>query len=149
MAEIVRSVDVDVPAHDLWVAVTDWRRQGEWIVGTRVVPTYQDGRGVGGRVEAVTGVGPLAVHDPMEITAWDPPHRCEVRHLGRVIRGTGAFEVVELGPHRSRFVWAEWVDPPFGLLGDLLFPAVRPAVAALYDVSLRRLAAWVLFREAG
>ena len=32
----------------------------------------------------------------MTIVVWEPPHRAVVRHTGRVVRGSGAFEVREL-----------------------------------------------------
>ena len=63
----------------------------------------------------------------MEVVEWDPPRRCVVRHLGRVVRGDGVFEVVELGPARSRFLWSELLDLPLGALGRLGWPLVRPA----------------------
>lgn len=147
MAEIVCSVEIDAPAEDVWVAVTDWRRQGEWMLGTRVTPVHLDGRGVGARVEAVTGVGRLAVRDPMEITHWEPPRRCQVRHTGAVLRGAGAFEVEPLPGGRARFVWSEWLEPPLGRAGQVGFLLARPAALAGIRYSLRRLARWVLARE--
>jgi hypothetical protein len=148
MAEIVCSVDVAAPADDVWVAMTDWRRQGEWMLATTVTPTAADGRGVGGRIEAVTGAGPLAVRDSMEITHWQPPRRCLVRHTGRVIRGAGAFEVQPLGERRARFVWSEWLDLPLGRAGQVGFLLVRPLFVVGLRLSLRRFARWVVAREA-
>jgi hypothetical protein len=66
----------------------------------------------------------------MEIIAWDPPHLCRVRHLGKVVRGEGAFAVAGLGPRRSRFTWTE--DVPTRL--------ARPALEFFMRLSLRRLA---------
>lgn len=143
------SVDVDAPADDVWVAVTDWRRQGEWVIGTSVTPTYQDGIGVGGRIEAFTGARPLGFLDVMEITRWDPPRRCQVHHLGRVVRGTAAFEVTPLPGGRTRVTWAEWLEPPLGRLGEVALVVGRPLVAAGVRLSLRRLARWVVRREQG
>ena len=149
MAELVLSVDVDAPAGAVWAAVTDWSRQGEWVLATRVRPTYAGGQGVGARLEARTGLGPLSILDSMTITAWEPPYRCVVRHTGRVVRGAGAFEVAELSPGRSRFTWSEWLDLPLGRLGRAGFELVRPLVAASLRLSLRRFARWVVRREAG
>jgi hypothetical protein len=119
------------------------------MLATRVRPVTQDGQGVGARVVAVTGVGPLAVCDSMEITHWDPPRRCLVRHTGQPIRGAGSFEVQPLGPDRARFVWAEWIDLPLGRLGQVGFVAVRPLFQAGIQLSLRRLARRVGSRRAG
>jgi len=149
VAELVLSVDVDAPPAAVWAALTDWGRQGEWMLATGVRPTYRDGQGVGGRLAARTGVGPVAVLDLMTITAWEPPYRCLVSHTGRLVRGAGAFEVAELPGGRSRFTWAEWLDLPLGRLGQLGFLLVRPLVAAGVGVSLRRFASWVVRRETG
>ncbi len=90
-ATLVLSVPVAAPAAATWAGAVDWDGQGEWMLGTRVKGTAQDGRGVGGGIEAFTGVGPVGFLDAMEIAAWDPPRRCDVRHVGRVVRGTGTF----------------------------------------------------------
>ena len=145
-ATLVLTVDVDAPVEQTWAGATDWAGQGEWMLGTRVWPTAQGGQGVGGGIEAFTGVGPLGFLDRMEITLWEPPRRCHVLHLGRVVRGTGAFEVEPLADGRSRFVWREDLELPLGVLGRLGWPLVRPAFALGVQLSLRRFARWV---EAG
>ncbi len=139
--EIVLEVDVAAPVERTWAAAADWDRQGEWMLGTRVRGTAQDGRGVGGGIRAVTGVGPLRVVDTMEITGWDPPHGAYVRHTGRLVRGTGAFEVRER-PGGSTFVWSEQLDLPLGALGRVGFRLVRPAFVWGLRRSLRSFAAW-------
>ena len=45
--------------------------------------------------------------DTMTITVWEPPHRAVVRHTGKVVKGSGAFEVEAVAPGRSRGVWSE------------------------------------------
>ena len=146
MAEIVLTVDVDAPVETTWSAVTDWERQGEWMLGTTVRVLSGSASGVGTGLAARTGVGPLAVVDEMRITAWEPPHRCQVAHLGRVIRGSAAFEVEQLAGDRSRFVWSEWLDLPLGLVGQYGFLLGRPVFEAGVRLSLQRFARWV---EAG
>jgi hypothetical protein len=63
-----------------------------------------------------------------------------VRHLGKVVRGDGVFEVVELGPTRSRFLWSELLDLPLGALGSAGWPLVRPVFRAGVERSLRAMA---------
>ena len=82
----------------------------------------------------------------MVITVWEPPHRAVIRHTGKLVRGSGAFEVEPLTPGRARVVWSEWVDLPLGVLGRLGWPVVRPLLRAGVQLSLRRLARYV---EAG
>jgi Polyketide cyclase / dehydrase and lipid transport len=138
--ELSEAVEVGAPAEVVWQTVTDWAGQGEWMLGTRVRPTSGgDGRRLGATIEAVTGVGPIGVADRMEIVEWTPPRRCVVRHLGRVVRGDGVFEVLPLGPEHARFVWSELLDLPLGRLGALGWPVARPAFRAGLAFSLRRL----------
>jgi uncharacterized protein YndB with AHSA1/START domain len=140
VAEIVLSVDVPAPAAAVFAAAMDWERQETWMLGTRVRPVGGTGRASGDRILAVTGWGPAALRDLMEITVWEPPRRCLVRHLGRLVRGTGAFEVEERPDGGSRFVWSEWLDLPLGLLGEVGFLVVRPVFVAGLRYSLRRFA---------
>lgn len=137
---IAVDVLVDAPAEVVWQAVTDWPGQSDWMLGTRVWATERDGVGVGGGVAAFTGTGRWGFLDTMVITRWEPPHRCDVLHTGRVVRGTGRFEVVSLPGGRSRFVWSEELDLPWGPLGRLGWPVVRPAFALGVRRSLERLA---------
>jgi hypothetical protein len=139
-AEITIDVIVDAPPEAVWDAVTDWPRQSEWMLGTTVRATDQDGVGVGGGIEAFTGVGRLGFLDTMVITEWDPPRRCVVDHTGRVVRGLGVFEVFALPDGRSRFVWSEELDLPLGVLGRLGWPLVRPGFAWGVRRSLEALA---------
>ena len=145
-ATLVLTVDVDAPVERTWAGAVDWAGQGDWMLGTRVRPTRAGGQGVGGAIEAFTGFGPLGFLDTMDITLWEPPHRCHVLHTGRLVKGTGAFEVEALPAGRSRFVWREDLELPLGALGRLGWPLVRPVFAYGVQLSLRRFARWV---EAG
>lgn len=139
--ELTVPVDVAAPAEAVWQTVTDWPGQGEWMLGTRVeVVGGGEGRRLGARLRAVTGVGPLAFADPMEIVEWDPPRRCVVHHLGKVVRGDGVFEVVELDPRRARFLWTEKLDLPLGVVGALGWRVAAPAFRWGIAYSLRRMA---------
>jgi uncharacterized protein YndB with AHSA1/START domain len=151
---VVESVDVDAPVGQVWAALVDWERQGEWMLLTDVHAEEGDGRvpgaqGVGGALAARTGVPlpggrRLGVLDRMLITGWDAPRRVDVRHLGRVVRGTGTFEVRPRGNSASTFVWTEALDLPLGPLGRLGWPLVRPAMVAGVRWSLRRFAAYAV-----
>jgi uncharacterized protein YndB with AHSA1/START domain len=144
MPELTETVDVDAPPQRVWAALTDWVHQGEWMLATDVRTVDGDAQDLGGRIAARTGV-PLpggrhvGVLDTMVITRWDPPRRVDVRHLGRVVRGSGVFEVRPRG-EESTFVWTEVLDLPLGALGRAGWPLVRPAMAAGVRLSLRRFA---------
>ena len=141
MPELTVSMDVEAPPLQVWRALVDWERQGEWMPLTDVRVVEGDPHGVGGRIEARTGMPMGGRHagllDTMEITGWHPPHRVEVLHTGRVVRGPGVFEV------RSRMagatvVWTEQLDLPLGRIGRLGWPLVRPAVAFALHMGLSR-----------
>jgi hypothetical protein len=139
--ELTVPVDVRAPAEAVWRTVTDWPGQGDWIIGTRVeVEGGGDGRHLGARLRAFTGVGRVGFLDTMEIVEWDPPRRCLVRHTGKVVRGDGVFEVVPLASERARFLWTELVDLPLGAVGVLGWRAAAPAVRWGIARSLRTMA---------
>ena len=152
MPEVVETVDVAAPPEQVWAALVDWDRQGEWMLLTDVRSEDGDGQvpgaqGVGGRIAARTGVPlpggrRLGVLDRMLVTGWDAPRRVDVAHLGRVVRGTGTFEVRPRGVGESTFVWTESLDLPLGRLGRLGWPLVRPAMVAGVRLSLKRFAAY-------
>ncbi|MDX6302884.1 MAG: hypothetical protein QOF53_4098 [Nocardioidaceae bacterium] len=134
-----RQVEVDVPAADLWDYVTDWPRQGEWVPLTRV-EKVDAADGLGGRFRAWTGMGPVGFWDPMTITSWertaDGGGRCEVLHLGRVVKGEAELTIVALDPGSSRLVWAEMIRVPGGALGAVAWRAGRPLAERILDRAL-------------
>ena len=147
-AGVVADVTVDAPAERVWGLLVDWERHDEWMLGTHMsdvsgaAPTAATAAttDVGTELAAVTGIGRFAFTDTMRVTTWDPPRRCTVVHTGRLVRGEGVFEVVELPGDRSRVIWSERLDLPLGALGRLGWPLVRPLVVAGLTWSLRRLA---------
>jgi uncharacterized protein YndB with AHSA1/START domain len=139
MAELVVSQVVAAPAQQVWDALTDWDVHHEWMLLTRA----EGGHAEGETLSAFTGIGRIGFLDTMTITVWEPPRRAVVRHTGRVVRGSGAFEVQPLGERRCRVVWSEWVDLPFGAVGRVGWLVVRVLVRAGVQLSLRRLARYV------
>ena len=138
--KLTARVDVNAPPETVFAAATDWERQGEWILATTVCIRHGDGRSVGSEVEAVTGIRGLGVTDRMQITVWEFPVRCEVRHLGRVVRGTGIFAVQPRGPGGATFEWTEQLELPLGALGELGATLVRPVFGWGLQRSLDRFA---------
>jgi carbon monoxide dehydrogenase subunit G len=136
VATLVVTQNIDAPQQRTWDALVDWPAHDQWMLLTRA----SGGAAVGESIEAFTGIGRVGMLDTMTITVWEPPQRAVVRHTGRVVRGSGSFEVHDTGPGRSQVVWSEWVDLPFGLVGRLGWPLVRPLVRAGVAFSLRRLA---------
>ena len=138
------AVDVDAPMQDVFEAALDWGAQERWMPLTRVELVGGDGRSVGSRVVARTGIGPFAAVDPMVVDVWEPYQRCEVRHEGRIVQGRGVFRVEPLGDKRSRFIWEELLPAgrAYGRIAQLTAPLNR----AFFALAVRRFARWV---EAG
>ena len=87
------SIELRLEPQAAWDVVMDWERQSRWMLLTRVWPTEHGGAGVGGGVAARTSVGALGFTDDMVITHWEPPRECTVKHLGKLVRGTGTFTI--------------------------------------------------------
>lgn len=126
----------DAPAERLFAVLTDWPRHAEWMPFTRAEGGHEEGAAL----EAWTGVGPVGFLDTMVITDWRPGRRVAVRHTGRVVRGEAWFRVDPLPDGRSRVMWAERVDLPFGVLGRAGWTVAGPVVRAFMALGLRRLA---------
>lgn len=144
---LVLVVEVAAPPEQVWAAITDWSAQSDWMLGTTVRATTvgeegAPGRGVGGGIEAWTGLGRFGFLDSMVVTAWDPPRRCVVRHTGAVVRGWGYFVVRPVAghPQRSRFLWAEQLNLPLGRVGRVGWHLVRPAFTVGVRASLHAFA---------
>jgi carbon monoxide dehydrogenase subunit G len=134
-------VDVDAPPEVVWEAVTDWPAQREWVPGTVVGVTSGDGRSAGSTLWAFTGLADVGFLDTMEIVEWQPPRRCRVRHLGRLLRGHGEFAVEPRGGNAT-LVWTEELDPPLGPIGWLGLRLGRPVFQAGLRRAARNFAVW-------
>jgi uncharacterized protein YndB with AHSA1/START domain len=146
MATVTATIDVDATVEETWEAAIDWAQQGRWVLASSVKVTSGDGRGVGATVEARTGIGPLALHDPMEIVEWDPPKRLVLRHVGPFVRGDAIYELERHPGERSRLVWTETLEAPGPLLRGLYAVGV-PLFGVMIRLSLRRFARWVPERQ--
>ena len=138
------AIDVDASPEQVWAALVDWERQGDWMLATHVRTVDGPAQRLHGRLAARTGVPlpggrRLGVLDTMIITKWDPPRLVEVQHTGRIVRGPGTFEVAPQGAG-SLLTWTEQLWLPFGLLGQLGWPLVEPAAVAGIRLSLHRFA---------
>lgn len=141
MAHVSGDIELPLDPEATWAAATDWEGQHHWVLGSRVRPLRNDGREVGGTVEALTGYGPLTIVDPMEITEWDPPRRVTLRHTGPLVKGTATYAVTAVGEHRSRLTWSEELVAPLPWLRGPYALGV-PLFGLLIRFSLHRFARW-------
>lgn len=128
------SLVIDVPIEKVWAALADWESQGEWMLQTTVEVTSEIREGVGTSIAAFTGIGKLGIMDHMTVTSWNPPTVCDVLHTGRIIKGTGRFELTALSENSTRFDWSEEIFAPraiFLLIAPGLYAGVRISLSAL------------------
>lgn len=146
MARVEERVHIHRPLDHVWSLLTLWEAQPEWMLDARSVTVTSPQRtGVGVTVEVPTDIAlGLVVVDEMVVTEWVERTRIGVRHTGRVIKGTGAFEVQPTrrpgGQEGTLFTWTEDVEVPLGGLGEFVAHyLVVPYVAHVFRRSLRRL----------
>ena len=128
------SLVIDAPIEKVWEALADWESQGDWMLQTTVEVTSDSREGVGTSIAAFTGVGKLGIMDHMTVTSWNPPHVCDVLHTGKIIKGTGRFELTALSTHSTRFEWSEEILAPravFLLIAPGLYAGVRISLSTL------------------
>ncbi|MDT0399049.1 MULTISPECIES: SRPBCC family protein [Streptomyces] len=103
---------VPLPLDEAWRRLTTWSRHGEVVPLTRVTVRTPPPTGVGTRVVARTGFGPLAFDDPMDVTVWQPPRDdtpgvCRLEKRGRVVMGWAEIEVRRGPGGRALVTWRE------------------------------------------
>ena len=125
-----------------WQAIADWEGQGNWMLQSKVWVTSQIREGVGTSIAAFTGpfyksypkFAALGLLDTMVVTKWQPPIRYDVLHTGKVLKGTGTFELIEISQSATRFNWSEDIE-----CSRLQFLAIYPFLWIGVRISLARL----------
>lgn len=154
MTRFVAVVDVPAPVQVVWDRITDWPSHSRWVPLTVVRVTTPLATGVGARFVGRSSLAPVGLDrigfdDPMEVTTWLPPAdglpgRCGIRKLGRLVRGSAAFDVVAVPGSGdrplTRVVWEGDLDLPPRPLMRLLAPLVSLAGRLAYGAALRNMA---------
>ena len=140
---VALSLTLPCSAQRAWNEIVDWEKQGTWMLQTSVWLTSEIENGPGTEIAAFTG--PLhklfprfkffGVLDTMVVTNWQPPSICDVLHTGKIIKGTGRFEVVAINDQKSLFNWSEVIWAP-----RVIFLILKPALFVGVWISLRRFA---------
>lgn len=128
---------IDAPIQQVWDVLVDWEAQREWMLDAKdvtVVTPHRAGHGVTIRVP--TSLLGVPVLDIMRVTGWDPPHRLEATHLGRLIKGVGAFELTTQHDDRTHLLWWEEVVAPLGAVGEFGANVALPVLRAIFTHSL-------------
>jgi len=134
------SLVIEAPCEDVWKKIANWESQGEWMLQTKVWVTSDHVQGVGTSIAAFTGplykfyprLKSFGLLDLMVVTQWQPPYRCDVDHVGKVLKGSGSFQLSEINGSSTRFDWSETIVAPkaiFLLVAPLLYVGVRISLA--------------------
>lgn len=139
-------IELDVvttaPREVVWDVLVDWERQSEWMLDAKAVHVLTPEReGQGVTIRCPTNLLGFTVQDVMRVTRWEPRRALEVVHLGSIITGTGAFELLDGPGDGSTIHWWEEVDPPLGALGEWgASTFVAPIIRRIFTRSLTNLA---------
>jgi uncharacterized protein YndB with AHSA1/START domain len=134
---------VAAPRATVWRVLTHWERQPEWMLDAKAVEVLTPDRtGEGVTIRCPTLLLGVTVDDIMRVTGWREGEYLEVTHLGRVITGSGAFELSDTADGGTIVLWWEEIDPPLGAVGEwgatrLILPILR----RVFGRSLARLGA--------
>ena len=141
MSGVTVSVDLDASPEEVWADIEQIDKHVEWMADAESITFVTDERrGAGVKAEVATRFGPLRTTDVMEFTAWEPPHRMAVRHVG-LFTGTGAFTLTETTPGRTRFTWSETIVFPWFFGGPIGAWFARPVFRWVWRRNLSRLQA--------
>lgn len=145
MSRIQVAIDIGRSPADVWRVVEPVETHVEWMQdAVRIDFTTDQHRGVGTRFVCRTKVGPMALDDHMEITAWQEPTADElgligVTHSG-LISGSGRFELSPAdGGSRTNFAWTEELTFPWWLGGRLGARVGAPVLTWVWRRNLRAL----------
>ncbi|MGW2703152.1 SRPBCC family protein [Streptomyces sp. NPDC001340] len=103
---------VPLPLDEAWRRLTEWPRHGDVVPLTRITVVTPAPTREGTRFVARSGLGPLSLNDPMEVTVWHPPvddepGLCRLEKRGRIVLGWAEIEVRPGPGGRARVVWRE------------------------------------------
>lgn len=141
---VEREIVLPVPLEEAWTVLMDWERQADWMLDADGVTVVSEQReGVGVRLAVRTRIlGVPAFTEPMEVVAWDPPRRLDIRH-GSLVAGTGTWllDPIEGG---TRFTWREDIRLAVPVVGELAATLYRPVMRVLMGRAMQGLRGFLI-----
>jgi hypothetical protein len=142
MASNKLSISLTIPSaqEEVWKKIADWKSQGDWMLQTKVWVTSDQTEGIGTSIAAFTGplyflyprFKSLGLLDLMVVTRWQPPQLCDVDHVGKILKGSGTFQLTKISETETRFDWSETIIAPkamYLLAVPFLYIGVRISLA--------------------
>ena len=134
------SLTIPAPQEVVWKKIADWKSQGDWMLQTKVWVTSDQSGGIGTSIAAFTGplyflyprFKSLGLLDLMVVTNWQPPQLCDVDHVGKILKGSGTFQLSKISETATRFDWSETIIAPkamYLLVAPFLYVGVRISLA--------------------
>ena len=132
----------------VWGLITDWERQGDWMLeASDFVVTSVQREGIGVEAEATISIGGIKTRDAIRVVGWEPGHRLAIQHLGWV-SGIGEIFLTPTGPDHTYLFWREELaNPALGAVGSLGLTIFKPLMKRIFERDLLVLSA--LTRVAG
>jgi uncharacterized membrane protein len=130
-------VVVDAPIDRTWRVLADIGLQPAWMHEMKEVRVTTPGpTGVGTRGEATVRIFGVAVTDPVEVVAFEPPTRFAIRHEG-LFTGGGVITLEPGADGTTTIVrWDETLVPPLlPVVGAL---AMAPILRGIFQADLHR-----------
>jgi carbon monoxide dehydrogenase subunit G len=125
------SARLEGPIDLVWKLLTDWERQGDWMLeASDFVVRTEHREGVGVEADATIRIGGISTRDTIRVDVWDPPTHLGIAHLGWV-SGRGDLRMTPEGEH-TRIHWREELRPPLGPLGAIGLRLFRPLLARTF-----------------
>jgi carbon monoxide dehydrogenase subunit G len=143
------TIELPGPPDLVWRMLTDWERQGDWMLEAsdfEVVSDHREGTGV--TADATVKIGGISTRDRIRVDVWEPNTHLGIEHLGWV-GGRGDLRLVDLGDGRTRLDWREELRPPMGFVGAIGMRLFVPLMARIFRRDARVLATLVEQAAAG
>lgn len=139
MTLVVASVDLALPAAEVWLELSQLERHSEWMVDAERIDFADDRRrGVGTEMIVRTRVGPFVTNDAIVVRSWIEGESIGVSHRG-LVTGMGVFVLVPT-VGGTKFVWLEDLSFPWYLGGAVTALFAAPVLRLIWQRNLKRFA---------
>ena len=143
------TIQLDAPPDTVWQVITDWERQGDWMLeASDIVVVSSHREGIGVEAEATVRIGGLSTRDRIRVDVWDPSRHLGIVHLGWV-GGRGDLRLSGIGVGATQLDWREELHPPWGVLGAIGLRVFRPLMVRTFARDARMLSTVVREAAAG